>query len=285
MRIQKLTPALMGLLSLVLLGNIVKAADEPPTETGNPAPSPAREPLPDPVLLVNGQPVSKALYEIYAAQRGKQGANLQSPEARQALTEELVIQELLVQAAKQQKMDQNPRFEARVEMARRSIMAQNLVEKVMAEQAPTEEAIKKEYDTSVAAMNTKEYKARHILVDSEDQAKELIGQLEEGADFAELAETHSSDSSNANGGDLGWFPSNMMVPEFSEAVGKLEKGKFTQQPVKTQFGWHVILLEDVRDAAPPSLEEVRPQIVQRLRGLVFEKYLAQLREGAEIDIK
>ncbi len=314
MHTQKLTLALLGLLSLALLGNVAKAADEQPAETSPapaaaekplsdpaaaekplpdpaaaekplPAPAAAEKPLPDPVALVNGEPVSKAQYEIYAAQRAKQGVDAQSPGARQALTEEMVIQELLVQAAQKEGLDKDPQLAIRLELARRGLLAQNLIEKMLAGQAPTDEDVKKEYDTLAAAIDTKEYKASHILVESEDQAKEIVGELQGGADFAELAKAHSTDGSKANGGELGWFSPNMMVPEFSQAAGKLEKGKFTEQPVKTQFGWHVILLEDIRDAAPPALDDVRPQIVQRLQGLAFEAYLARLREGAEIDIK
>ncbi|MDQ2695310.1 MAG: peptidyl-prolyl cis-trans isomerase [Pseudomonadota bacterium] len=134
-------------------------------------------------------------------------------------------------------------------------------------------------------MGGKEYKARHILVESEDKAKSLIEDLNKGADFSELAKTNSTDSSAAGGGDLGWFTTDMMVQPFGATVAQLEKGKYTEAPVQTQFGWHVIVLDDVRDVTPPPLEELRPQISQMLQGRMINDYLAKLREKAQVEIK
>jgi len=149
----------------------------------------------------------------------------------------------------------------------------------------SEEAIQKEYETAIAAMKGKEYKASHILVDSEDKAKEVIAELKKGGNFAELAKEKSSDSSAANGGDLGWFTPSMMVPPFAQAVAKMEKGKFSEEPVQTPFGWHVILLEDSRAATPPSLTELKPQIQQMLQSKMVNDYLEKLRSGAKIEVK
>jgi peptidyl-prolyl cis-trans isomerase C len=131
----------------------------------------------------------------------------------------------------------------------------------------------------------KEYKARHILVDSEDKAKELIKQIKNGADFSELAKAHSSDSSASKGGELDWFTTDLMVEPFGEAVVKLEKGKFTEEPVKTQFGWHIIILDDVRNAPVPSLEEMQPQITQKLQSRLINEYIDKLRSAAKVEIK
>jgi peptidyl-prolyl cis-trans isomerase C len=122
-------------------------------------------------------------------------------------------------------------------------------------------------------------------VDSEDKAKDVIAELKKGGNFAELAKTKSSDSSAANGGDLGWFTPSMMVPPFAEAVAKMEKGKTSEQPVQTPFGWHVILLEDVRDATPPSMDELKPQITQMLQSKMVNDYLEKLKSGAKIEVK
>jgi peptidyl-prolyl cis-trans isomerase C len=130
-----------------------------------------------------------------------------------------------------------------------------------------------------------EYKASHILVETEEKAGEIIEKLNEGADFGELAKEHSKDTSATQGGDLGWFTPEVMVEPFSQAVTQLKEGEYTRQPVQTQFGWHVIRLEEVREATPPSIEEVRPQIVQRLQSQMISDYLEKLREQAEVEIR
>jgi len=177
-------------------------------------------------------------------------------------------------------------------MVQRSLLASSVIRRMLSQSAPSEEAIKKEYETAITAMKGKEYKASHILVDSEDKAKEVIAELKKGGSFAELAKAKSSDSSAANGGDLGWFAPSMMVPPFAQAVAKMEKGKakmekgkFSEQPVQTSFGWHVILLEDVRDATPPSLDELKPQITQMLQSRMVNDYLEKLKSGAKIEVK
>ncbi|MGB5065398.1 MAG: peptidylprolyl isomerase, partial [Candidatus Competibacter sp.] len=256
----------------------VKAAPAAPT-----APQAAFT-IPDPVAVVNGKTISKAAFEQYAQQlRGK--AKVDSPDASKSLIDQLVMEELLVQQAHKQKLEDDPQIKQQLEMIQRSLLASTVVRRMLSENAPSEDAIKKEYETAVAAMKGKEYKASHILVDSEDKAKEIIAELKKGGKFAELAKAKSSDSSAANGGDLGWFTPSMMVPPFAQAVAKMEKGKYSEEPVQTPFGWHVIMLEDVRDAKPPTLDELRPQIAQMLQSRMVNDYLEKLRAGAKIEIK
>lgn len=240
--------------------------------------------LPDPVAMVNGQPISKALFEIYAQQRQRQMGDIDSPEARKALIDELVIQELLVQKAEEQNLAQDPETAMQLELIRRNLLATAALRRQLQEQPPGEEAVKEVYQEATAKQE-KEYKASHILVESEEKAKEIIEQLNKDADFAELAKKHSKDTSAEHGGDLGWFTAEVMVQPFSETVTKLEKDEFTKQPVQTQFGWHVIKLEDIRDATPPSIDELRPQIVQRLQSQMINDYLEKLREQAKVEIK
>jgi peptidyl-prolyl cis-trans isomerase C len=277
---------MLGLTSTLLINGMALAADVAKPEA-KPGPTEASPPaaLPDPVAVVNGVPISKAAYEVYAQQRQNQRGGADTAEGRKALTDELVIQELLVQEADKQKLDKDPQFLQQLEMVKRNLLATAVVRKVLSEKPIIEEAIKKEYETATAAMAKKEYKARHILVDTEDKAKEIVKEIKTGKDFSELAKAKSSDSSGANGGDLGWFSADMMVQPFGEAVSKLEKGKFSETPVQTQFGWHVIILDDVRDATPPALDELRPQISQMLQGRVLNDYLEKLRAGAKVDIK
>ena len=247
------------------------------------APPPAFT-IPDPVAVVNGEPITRNEFDQYAKQlRGK--AKVDSAEASKSLVDQLVMEELLVQEANKQKLAADPQVKQQMEMIERNLLASTVVRRMLSESAPNEDAIKKEYETAVAAMKGKEYKASHILVDSEDKAKDVIAELKKGGNFAELAKTKSSDSSAANGGDLGWFTPSMMVPPFSETVSKMEKGKYTEQPVQTPFGWHVILLEDIRDATPPSMDELRPQITQMLQSKMVNDYLEKLKAGAKVEVK
>ncbi|MDS4031625.1 MAG: peptidylprolyl isomerase [Candidatus Contendobacter sp.] len=285
---------LLALSSTLLLAGTALAAEEKKAELA-PAPAAAKAPaptaappaaftIPDPVAVVNGKPIAKAAFDQYAQQlRGK--AKVDSVETSKSLVDQLVMEELLVQEAGRQKLADDPQFKQQMEMVQRNLLASTVVRRMLSANAPSEEAIKKEYDTAVAALKGKEYKASHILVDSEDKAKEIIVELKKGGNFAELAKAKSSDSSAANGGDLGWFAASMMVPPFSEAVAKLEKGKYSEQPVQTPFGWHVILLEDTRDATPPSMEELKPQIAQMLQSRMVNDYLEKLKSGAKIEVK
>jgi peptidyl-prolyl cis-trans isomerase C len=140
-----------------------------------------------------------------------------------------------------------------------------------------DDQLHKEYDTIRTQMGDKEYKVRHILVDKEDEAKDIIASLQKGEKFEKLAERSKDTGSKTNGGDLDWnTPSNFVKP-FADAMIALQKGKFTTTPVQTQFGWHVIELDDIRDAKVPSFDEVKPQLQQRMQGQVVERYLRELR--------
>ena len=292
----RLTLPLLALSSALLLSGAALAAEDKKPEAAPTAAAPVAVPakpvaaqpvaftVPDPVAVVNGKPIPKAMFDQYAQQlRGR--TKVDSPESSKALVDQLIMETLLLQEAAKQKLADDPQIKLQLEMMQDNLLAGSVVRKMLSENAPSEEAIKKEYDTAVAAMKGKEYKASHILVDSEAKAKEIIEELNNGAKFSELAKTKSSDSSAANGGDLGWFAPSMMVPPFAQATAKLEKGKYTEQPVQTQFGWHVILLEDTRDATPPSLEELKPQIAQMLQSKVVNDYLEKLKSGAKIEVK
>jgi len=286
---------LLALSSALLLSTAVLAAEDKKPEAA-PAAAPTAIPVkpvaasqpaftvPDPVAVVNGTPIPKATFNQYA-QRMSGRVKTDTPEASKALVDQLVMEELLVQEAKKQKLTDDPEIKQQLAMVERSLLASTVVRRMLSESAPSEDAIKKEYETAVAAMKGKEYKAAHILVDSEDKAKEIVAELKkDGSKFAELAKAKSSDSSAANGGDLGWFTPSMMVPPFAQAVAKMEKGKFSEEPVQTPFGWHVILLEDTRDATPPSLDELKPQIQQMLQSKLVNDYLEKLKSGAKIEV-
>lgn len=281
---------MLALSSALLLSSSIVAAEEKKAEAAAPNAAPVTAvaavafTVPDPVAVVNGTPIPKASFDQYVERMsGRMKAD--TPEASKALIDQLVMEELLVQEAAKQKLAEDSEVKQQLAMVERSVLASTVVRRMMSDYKPSEEAIKKEYDTAVAALKGKEYKAAHILVDAEDKAKEIIVELKKDpSKFAELAKEKSSDGSAANGGDLGWFTPSMMVPPFAQAVSKLEKGKFSDTPVQTPFGWHVILLEDVRDATPPSLDELKPQIQQMLQSKSINEYLEKLKAGAKVEV-
>ncbi len=213
------------------------------------------------------------------------GANLPatSLEARRdALVSYLVDINLLAKAAEDKKLAQAPGFDRKVELARKRVLMEALMEET-SKSAATEGEMKKLYDDSVKKMTPQdEVRARHILVETEEKAKELLGKLKGGADFATLAKENSKDPGAADGGDLGYFTREGMLPEFSEAAFKLEKGKISD-PVKSQFGFHIIKLEDKRKQPAPAFDQVKPQIEQFIGRKAQAELVAKLREGAKIE--
>jgi peptidyl-prolyl cis-trans isomerase C len=282
---RKLFIAILVIITFVFVTSLVTAQNESAPESEQaPAAQTAPAEVPDPVAVVNEVPIPKDLYQVYAQQRQAQLGNVNSPQARETLINELVIQELLVQQANDMNLSENEQIATQLKIMERNLLAEAAVRKMLEEQGPSASDVETAYETNKNTMD-KEYKASHILVESEEKAQELINELEEGAEFAELAKSNSSDSSAAQGGSLGWFTTNMMVPAFSESVSQLEKGNYTETPVQTQFGWHVIKLDDVRDTEPPTLESMRPEIMQRLQGQAINDYLVKLRSDADIEIK
>jgi peptidyl-prolyl cis-trans isomerase C len=203
---------------------------------------------------------------------------------REQVTEELIARELVYQDAVARHLAKSPEFMAEMENYKRETMLNLAVRKALEEHPVSDEEIAAYYKRVVASAKHSEYKARHILVDSEAKATSLIAQLDKGASFADLAKKNSTDSSAKEGGELGWFMADQMVPPFSEAVQSLSKGSYTKKPVQTQFGWHVILLEDTRTLPPPSLEQVHDQISGVLQRQQMLDYISGLRAKAKIEI-
>jgi peptidyl-prolyl cis-trans isomerase C len=231
------------------------------------------------LATVNGTSLTAADVERYRDRRPESDG---TPEV---LLQELINLELLVQDATRAKLDQGEEYKRELEMTRRALLAQFAVRNQV-ESNPVDEARMREvYEQQIGqAGGEPEYRARHILVDSEADAKAVIAELDGGADFAELAKTRSTGPSGPQGGDLGWFSAGQMVPEFSQATATLEAGSYSKAPVQTQFGWHVILLEETRQASGPSFEEVRPQIENMLQSMQVREYIEGLRTKAEIKV-
>jgi peptidyl-prolyl cis-trans isomerase C len=185
------------------------------------------------------------------------------------------------EADKQKLGDGEPN--ARLELVGKSAKAELLYKKYTEGAQPTEEELKAEYDARIAEAPKQEFRARHILVDDEAKAKELIAKLDGGANFEQLAKDNSKDGSAAEGGDLGWFSPNQMVKPFSDAVQQLEIGKYTATPVKSEFGWHVIRLEETRAATPPPYDAVKAQLGPLVNQKKFETYLKDLVKAAKVE--
>jgi peptidyl-prolyl cis-trans isomerase C len=235
------------------------------------------------VAIVNGKPVPKARVDVLAAQLAKAGRPV-TPEMQGQLKDEVVAREVFMQEAQKRGLDATDDFKAQLELARQTLLIRELFADYQKNNPVSDEEIKSEYDKFAAANGGKEYRARHILVEKEDEAKAIIASLKKGAKFEDIAKKQSKDpGSGANGGDLDWANAASYVPEFSSALVKLKKGQTTDLPVKTQFGWHVIRLEDVRQAQLPKLEEVKPQIAQQLQQQKLAKFQEDLRGKAKIE--
>ena len=246
------------------------------------------------VAIVNGKPVPKTRLEALEAQVKAQAARTGQPvppEVMQQLRDEVIAREVFMQEAERRGIQGTDAYRKNMELARQSVMINALFEDFKAKNEVTDAEAKAEYDRLVAsqapAAGTKEIKARHILVEKESEAKDLIAQIKKGAKFEDLAKKASKDpGSGAQGGDLGWSNPSSYVPEFAEAMSKLKKGEMTDAPVKTQFGYHVIRVDDTRDAkAPeaPKFEDVKAQVKQQMEQQKLAKFQEDLRTKAKIE--
>lgn len=238
----------------------------------------------DAVAIVNGQPISRQALEYVKAEisRGNPNAKIDVPEEK--LVEELVNRELLKQEAVQNQLPKRPEVATRIRYTQRAVLSQADVEEYLKTHPITEEQMRAEYDRLVGTMKQQEFKARHILVKTKEEAESIIKKLEKGEDFAKLAKKYSTGPSASSGGDLGWFVPQRMVPPFSEAVVALQNGEYTKEPVQTRFGWHVILREDSREKSPPPYEQVKPQIERMLQRKLIQDHLEELRSKANVKL-
>jgi peptidyl-prolyl cis-trans isomerase C len=235
------------------------------------------------VAIVNGKPVPTARVDMLQQQLTKAGRPVPD-EMKQQLKEEVIAREVFMQEAQKRGLDASDDYKAQIELARQTILIRELFADYQKKNPVTDAEVKAEYDKFVAANGGKEFKARHILVENEDAAKKLIADLKKGQKFEDLAKKQSKDpGSGANGGDLDWATAASYVPEFAEAMVKLKKGELTQAPVKSQFGWHVIRVDDIREAQLPKLEDVRPQIAQQLQQQKLAQFQEGLRKSAKVE--
>ncbi|MCD6734083.1 MAG: peptidylprolyl isomerase [Burkholderiaceae bacterium] len=231
--------------------------------------------------VVNNKPIPKQRVDDFVAALVAQGRP-DTPELRAAVRDELIARELFVQEAEKKGLTRNADVQRQLDNLRQDVLIRALIRDHLKAHPVKDDEIKAEYDKIRKQAGDKEYHARHILVENEDEAKQIIDQLKKGAKFEDLAKKSKDTGSAQSGGDLDWNTPQTFVKEFSDAMVKLEKGKFTETPVKTQFGYHVIRLDDTREAKAPPLEEVRPQIQQEIERRRVQELQQSLRAKAKI---
>lgn len=238
------------------------------------------------VAIVNGKPVPKARVDTLMVQATRGGQQPVTPEVEARVREEVVLREIFAQEAEKRGIAAGADYRSQLELARQTILIRELFNDYRKKNPVTDGEAQAEYDKFKAQAAGTEYRARHILVEKEDEAKSLLTQLKGGAKFDELAKKHSKDTGSAkNGGDLDFAKPETYVPEFGQAMAALKKGEMTTDPVKSQFGFHIIKLEDTREAQFPPFEEVKPQVVQRLEQQKLQTYQETLRKQAKTDFK
>ncbi len=233
------------------------------------------------VAVVNGKSIPTSRVDAMVKQMVQQGQK-DSPEMRAMIKDELINREVLAQEADRQGIANRPEIKNQIDIARQSIVIRALAQEFIAKNPVTDADLKAEYDKFKAQSAGKEYHARHILVEKEDEAKAIITKLKGGAKFEELAKGSKDPGSANQGGDLGWAPQDAFVKPFSDAMVALKAGEITQAPVQTQFGFHVIKLEEVRDAQLPAFDEVKGQIAESLQQRKLQEFQQGLKKKAKI---
>jgi peptidyl-prolyl cis-trans isomerase C len=248
------------------------------------APAAPEKPAAPPVASVDGSPISRVEYDIYLKSllQGRPTTELTTEQRNQVLDEMVSMQVLATQAMKEG-LDKDPEVAARVSVLRMRVLADTESQNYLKGKEPTEAEMKAEYDSAIAAMDKTEYHARHILVASKELAEQIIKKIKGGAKFEDVAKAESTDGSKTNGGDLGWFTLARMAKPFADAVKGLKKGEMTSAPVQTQFGWHVIRLEDTREVAPPPFDQVKQQVTNQVIQKKLQAYAEGLKKTAKVE--
>lgn len=234
-------------------------------------------------VKVNGKEIPQSRIDAMVKAQVAQG-QADTPELHSRVKEEMINRELVVQEALKKGIDKQPDVVTQIEVSRQGILLNAYLRDHFRVHPLTDEAMKKEFERVKPQIPAKEYKAHHILVEKEDEAKGLIGQIRKGANFEKLASEKSKDQgSKGKGGDLGWSPAERYVKPFGDALGKLKKGQMTDSPVQTQYGWHIIRLDDERATKVPAFDEVKPQLQQMMQQQAVQKVISDLRAKAKIE--
>jgi peptidyl-prolyl cis-trans isomerase C len=238
-----------------------------------------------PVAMVNGKPISAEAFALWTQTQVQKTPDELTPEQRKQALDAMVNLYVTGQEADKQGVGKEAETAARLELERYNVLANALFQSKAKDINPTDADLKAEYDKQVASMPKTEFKARHILVADEQVAKDAIAQIQKGAKFEDVAKRLSTDGSKDQGGDLGWFAPGQMVKPFSDAVEKLQKGQMTETPVKTDFGWHVIRLDDTRPVEPPPFDAVKDRLGPMVQQRQLREYIDGLRTAAKVELK
>jgi len=272
-----------ALVALPLFAVAQDAKDAPKPAAKPAAKAPAKSGGKEPVATVNGVAVPQSRMEFMMEQQRNRGAP-DNQQTRQVMREELINREVVTQEAQKAGVAKSPEVQAQMDIARQEILVGAYLRDWVKKHPVSDAELQQEYERARAQTGDKEYRARHILVDNEDQAKALIADLNKGAKFDDLAKKNSKDAgSKERGGDLDWNVPAAFDKQFSDAMVKLDKGKYTAAPVQTRFGYHVIQLDDVRPVKFPSFEEVKPRIAQQLQQHKVDELVRGLRAKAKVE--
>lgn len=270
-------PLLAGSLAGLLLAAAATAQETAQPEGSDPAGTTT-------IATVNGESFPLDLFRLFYLERRTKSQAQDTPAFQSQAFNEFINLVVTAQDAERRNFHEQPNVKHAIELRRMELLSRLALQEAVRRYEPSEEELQKLYDERFGTANRTEYKARHILVKTEEEAEEIIAQLDQGADFAELAKTESLGPTGKNGGDLGWFDASQMVKPFTDAVSAMEPGKHSDTPVQTQFGWHVILLEETRQSDPPSLESVKDQLISTLQREKLADYVTQLRSGADLEL-
>ena len=263
-------------LPLALLAACGKAADKPAADKPG-ASGPA-------VAVVNGKTITKSEFDLYVENVSRQSKREVNEAEKSQLLDQFISMKLAAETAEKEGIQKDAKVSDQLALARMNVIVDAGLQKWLEAHPVTDEELRPEYDAQVAQMPN-EYHARHILVDDQAKAEKLTKDLKAGGDFAKLAEKNSKDPSSKQGGDLGWFTLDTMVKPFADAVAALQPGQMTEQPVQSQFGWHVIKLEESRATAAPPFEEVKDRVKVFVQRKKLQTYLDDLRKNAKIEKK
>ncbi len=238
------------------------------------------------IATVNGQPYALDLFRVFYTQRLQETGQQNAPAFQEQAFNEFLSTIVASQEGEKRKLADDANVETALQMQRMMIMSNAALQDIANETEVSEDDLQQAYEQFTEQAKRTEYKARHILVDDQAKAEELIKQVDEskGKDFEKLAKENSLGPTAEKGGDLGWFDARQMVKPFSDAVSAMEPGSWTEQPVQTQFGWHVILLEETRTAEPPTMEEAKPNLEAAVKRQKVAEKLAELRENADLEL-
>jgi peptidyl-prolyl cis-trans isomerase C len=239
---------------------------------------------PGEVAFVDGNRIPESIFRVFTLSALQANADDLTEEGRAEVIDRLIFLQVLAQEAEQQGLHEERRIAAELELQRMNLLARAVTERFSEENPPTESELRDLYELNLPRLRSPEYKTRHILVETEAEAADLIAQLDQGADFADLAREHSTGPSGPDGGDLGWATADSYVAPFAEAVRAATTGRHYESPVETEFGWHVILVEDFEEQAAPGLEAVRQDLIIAAGNQKLEAYVNGLREAAEVTV-